>query len=347
MEILTDEKIDKDVLKLLEMFETTQYKEHKIKPEMISGPIITRDDLRNIKMGEGLYTSKSSGSTGEPVSVEKSYQDMIWTIATNIREIRWRKWDVTKTVAVIKTTHKTGELDSWGISKRIEPVQGKTYTNSYKPISELQEWLEEVNPHYIQCIPSILKQLNVAKISNFIDWKGTGEVGGTMYSTEECGTIAILCPENPHVYHVMENMYVEVDTDGGIIVTSMTNPYVKRYKHGDHIEMGECTCGRTMQTIKEIKGRTRNMFTLPNGDKKWPLLGSQHYYERFGIKRFKATQTSINELMLEIISESLGEKEHELKDLVCEFLQTDINVTIKYVDNFPDYKFEEFVSLVH
>lgn len=346
MEILSDEQIDKDVLKLLEMFETTQYKEHKIKPEIISGPIITRDDLRNTKMEKGLYTCKSSGSTGEPVSVEKTYWDMIWSLATNIREIRWRNWDVTKNIAVIKTSHKTMELDSWGISKRIEPIQGKSYMNSYKTISELQEWLEEVNPHYIQCLPSILKELNVAKISNFIDWKGTGEVGGTMYSTEECGTIAILCPENPNVYHVMENIHVETDMDGGIIVTSMTNPYIKRYKHGDYIEMGECTCGRTMQTIKEIKGRTRNMFTLPNRDKKWPLLGSHYFFERFGIKRFRAIQTSIYELELEIICEPLGEKENDVKSLVNNMLESPINVIIRYVETFPNYKFEEFISKV-
>lgn len=346
MEILNDEQIDKDVLKLLEMFETTQYKEHKVKPEMISGPIITRDDLRNMKMEKGLYTCKSSGSTGEPVSVEKSYWDMVWTLATNIREIRWRKWDVTKNVAVIKTSYSLSETNDWGISKRIEPVQGKSYMNSYKTISELQEWLEEVNPHYIQCLPSILKELNVAKISNFIDWKGTGELGGTMYSTEECGTIAILCPENPNVYHVMENMYVETDIDGGIIVTSMTNPYIKRYKHGDHIEMGECTCGRTMQTIKEIKGRTRNMFTLPNGDRKWPLLGSHYFFERFGIKRFRAIQTSIDELELEIICEPLGEKENDVKSLVNTMLESPINVIIRYVETFPNYKFEEFISKI-
>jgi len=346
MEILSDEQIDRDVFKLLEMFEKTQYKEHKIKPEFISGPILTRDDLRNMKMEKGLYTCKSSGSTGEPVSVEKTYWDMIWTLATNIREIRWRKWDVTKNVAVIKTTYSTTEINDWGISKRIEPVQGKSYMNSYKSISELQEWLEEVNPHYIQCLPSILKELNVGRISNFIDWKGTGEIGGTMYSTEECGTIAILCPDNPNVYHVMENMYVEIDTDGGIIVTSMTNPYIKRYKHGDHIEMGECTCGRTMQTIKEIKGRTRNMFTLPNGDRKWPLLGSHYFFERFGIKRFRAIQTSIDELELEIICEPLGEKENDVKSLVNNMLESTINVIIRYVETFPNYKFEEFISKV-
>lgn len=344
MGVLNNQQIVNDVLRLLDLFEITQYKAHKIKSEMIDGPIITREDLRNIKMEKGVYNSKTSGSTGEPVTVEKSYHDLIWTIATNIREIRWRKWDVTKSVAVIKTTHTLGVLDGWGIPKEIEPKQGQTYTSSYRPINELQEWLNVVNPHYIQCLPSIFKQLDLSKITNFIDWKGTGEVGGTMYSTEECGTIAIQCPENPTVMHVMENMYLEIDEDGGMIITSMTNPYIKRYKHGDHVIMGECFCGRTMQTIKEIKGRVRNMFTLPNGDKIWPLLGS-HYFEDFGIKRFKAIQKTLDNLELQIIANPI-QNENELIELIQKMLGTQIEIEITYVDSFPNYKFEEFISLI-
>ena len=101
-----------------------------------------------------------------------------------------------------------------------------------------------------------------------------------------------------------------------------------------------------MQTIKEIKGRTRNMFTLPNGDKKWPLLGSHYFFERFGIKRFRAIQTSIDELELEIICEPLGEKENDVKSLVNNMLESPINVIIRYVETFPNYKFEEFISKV-
>jgi phenylacetate-CoA ligase len=344
MGVLSDKQIVEDVLRLLDLFEITQYKAHKIKPEMIDKPITTKDDLRKIKMDKGIYNSKTSGSTGEPVSVEKTYQDLIWTLATNIREIRWRKWDVTKTIAVIKTTHALNTLDSWGIHKEIEPIQGKTYTSPYRPISELQEWLNEKNPHYIQCLPSIFKQLDLTKVTNFIDWKGTGEVGGTMYSTEECGTIAIQCPENSSVMHVMENIYIEVDEDGTAIITSMTNPYIKRYRHGDHVVMGECFCGRTMQTIKEVKGRVRNMFVLPNGDKMWPLIGSHHYGD-YGIKRFKVIQKTINDLELQVIAEPIS-NESELKELVQKMLGTPINVEITYVDSFPNYKFEEFISLV-
>ena len=140
------------------------------------------------------------------------------------------------------------------------------------PIKELQSWLEEINPHYVHARPSILKELDLTKLTNFIDSKSTGELGGTMFSSEESGTIAISCPDNPSVYHVMENIIVETDDEGAAIITSLTNPYIKRYKHGDHIELGECNCGRTLQTIKTIHGRVRNMLILPNGDKKWPTF---------------------------------------------------------------------------
>ena len=100
---------------------------------------------------------------------------------------------------------------SWGIPKEIAPQQGLMHVNDFLTISELQTWFEEVNPHYIQCYKSIFDQLDLTKITNFIDWKGTGEKGGTCYSSEECGVIALQCPDNPENYHVMENQFVEVD----------------------------------------------------------------------------------------------------------------------------------------
>jgi phenylacetate-CoA ligase len=214
-----------------------------------------------------------------------------------------------------------------------------------KPISELQKWLEEKNPHYIHCLPSVFKQIDTSKISNFIDWKGTGEVGGRAYSSEECGIIALTCPDNPTVYHVMENQIIEVDSDGALIITTTSNKYIKRYKHGDHIEMGKCNCGRRLQTISKIHGRVRNMMILPNGDKKWPLVGSLEY-ESFGIKRFQMVQTKIDELELSIICEPLGQKELELIEVVRKWVEYPINVIIKYVDEFPNYKFEEFVCKI-
>ena len=309
-------------------------------------PIISRDDLRNVKMNKGFYTGRTSGSTGEPLSIEKTELDYVWYIATNLREYQWRKWNVSKTLAVISASEKRLDYSSWGIPFYLAPTQGMKYCIGYESISVLQRWIEHKNPHYIQAPPSIISQLDLTKVTNYIDHKGSGELGGSMYSSEECGTIAIQCPDNPEVMHVMENIIVEVDDDGGIIITSLSNPYVKRYKHGDHIEMGECNCGRTLQTIKKIQGRVRNMFVMPNGDKKWPMIGSKDYYEKFGIKRYQAIQTDLKTIELSIISEPLGDREEELKLLVREWIDSPINVIIKYVNEFPKYKFEEFISLV-
>lgn len=342
MAVLTQEKIDKDVKDLLNYLEKSQWMFVPNFMSVSSLKIMTRDDLRKVEMKDDVGFNKTSGSTGEPVTVGKSYKDFIWYTATSIREFRWLKWDFSKNMAVIKAGNQETDNEGWGISKSIEPVQGRRFTSDLKPISELQKWLEEKNPHYIHCLPSVFKQIDTSRISNFIDWKGTGEVGGKAYSSEECGIIALTCPDNPSVYHVMENQIVEVDSNGALIITTTSNKYIKRYKHGDHIELGKCTCGRRLQTIKKIHGRVRNMMILPNGDKKWPLVGSLEY-ESFGIKRFQMVQTKIDELELSIICEPLGERETDLIEVVNKWVGFPVNVTIKYVDDFPNYKFEEFV----
>ena len=342
MAVLTQEKIDKDVKDLLNYLEKSQWMFVPNFMSVSSLKIMTRDDLRKVEMKGDVGVNKTSGSTGEPVTVGKSYKDFVWYTATSIREFRWMKWDFTKNIAVIKAGNQETDNEGWGISKSVEPIQGRRFTSDLKPISELQKWLEEKNPHYIHCLPSVFKQIDTSKISNFIDCKGTGEVGGRAYSSEECGIIALTCPDNPSVYHVMENQIVEIDIDGALIITTTSNKYIRRYKHGDHIELGKCSCGRSLQTIKKIHGRVRNMMILPNGDKKWPLIGSLEY-ESFGIKRFKMVQTKIDELELSIICDLLGERETDLIKVVNKWVGFPVNVIIKYVDSFPNYKFEEFV----
>lgn len=335
---------EKDVINLFNYFDQSQWN-HKTNFDQIKDlPIITREDLRNTKMKKGLYTCTTSGSTGETLKIEKTYADYVWYYATAIREMIWRKWDFTKNYAIIKPLATPATHPSWGIPQIIAPRQGKIFRNGHLPIKELQSWLEKVNPHYIHGRPSIIKELDLTKTTNFIDAKSTGELGGTMYSSEENGTIAISCPDNPSVYHVMENQIVETDENNNMIITTLTNPYIKRYKNGDCIKLGQCTCGRTLQTITKIHGRVRNMFVLPNGDKKWALFGTHSFYSQFGIKKYKLIQTDINNLEVNIIAEKLNEE--ELKTHILKFLDSPINIKINYVESFPDYKHEEFISLI-
>lgn len=337
--------LENDVKNLLDKLEKSQWTGVPL-PDISVYPILTRQTLQNMKMEPGVMSTKTSGSTGIPVKVEKSYADLVWFQACVIREFLWKKWDWTKNVAIIKPKTDEKIYPTWGLPLNIAPTQGKMYSNDFLSISELQKWFEKVNPNYIQCYKSIFDQIDTSKISNFIEWKGTGEKGGTCYSSEECGVIALQCPDNPNNYHVMENQFIEIDDDGSALITTFTNPHIKRYKHGDVVELGECTCGRKLQTITKIHGRIRNMFKFENGDMRYPIFGSQQFHEKFGIKQFKCIQHSYNKVELQIISEQLGEKEDEVKDLVRYMLELPVEVELTYVEKFPNYKHEEFISLV-
>lgn len=343
---LNPEKFKTDLLNLMTILDKTQWHHQFHLDKLQKLPILTRADLQNKKMKKGLYSCSTSGSTGEPVTVEKSYNDYLWYVALNLREIIWKKWNPTLSLAVIKPAADTYEENSWGLPNFVFPLQGKSYITGYRSPDELQKWLEEKNPDYIHCIPSTFKLLDISKLSNFKDWKSTGEVGASMYSSEECGVIAITCPDNPEVYHVMENQIVEADEDGGMIVTTLSNSYIRRYKNGDHIELGTCQCGRKLQTIKKINGRIRNMFTTPDGGKVWPTIGSREYYTDFGIKQFKMMQESLDLLRLQIIAPDLRERESALKEHILKCLGFQVNIIIEYVAEFKNYKHEEFVSLI-
>lgn len=343
---VSSEQIAADVGSLLQRFEDSQWRHRPDLDSLADLGLTSRQDLRAMAMAPGFYRCKTSGSTGEPVTVEKTYGDYIWYMATNIRALRWRRWDVRLNAAIIRQGADREDRTSWGIPASLEPVQGRMFVIGCEPISALQTWLEDKKPHYLMAPPTIVARLDLSRIPGFIDWKGSGEVGGSTYSSEECGTIAIECPDNRSVLHVMENQLVETDAEGGLLITTLTNPYIRRYRHGDKIEFAECGCGRGLQTIGRVRGRIRNMYVLPNGDRTWPLLGSKHFAERFGIDRFKAVQTAIGQIELQLISRPLGQQEQELVALVRQYLDPTVCVTIRYVSAFPDYKFEEFVSLL-
>jgi hypothetical protein len=54
-------------------------------------------------------------------------------------------------------------------------------------------------------------------------------------------------------------------------------------------------------------------------------------------------QTKVDELELSIICDPLYERETELIEVVRKKIGFPVNVIIKYVDDFSNYKFEEFI----
>jgi phenylacetate-CoA ligase len=339
-------KLERQVCQLLKVFEVSQYNhapDHSIPSKH---PVLTRSDLQALKMPPGQYASKTSGSTGEPVTVQKTFSDFVWYKTTNIREILWRGWDVSKNMCVVRPGMQSFDQDNWGLPPSRFRDQGEMYFMGYESVDRIQAWLEAKNPHYFHCLPSIVAQLDLSRLPNLIAIKGTGESGGTSYSSEECGTIALACPTRSDRYHVMENQYVEANSDGEILITTLTNPHIKRYKHGDMVVMGECDCGRSLQTIAKIHGRVRNMYVARDGRRWWPLFGTRTYHEKYGIRRFQMVQTEPGCVSLKVQCDSLPqEKRKAIIEEVRQLLDPDVDVEVVAVEGFGSGKFEEFVGL--
>lgn len=340
-------KLDIIVYNLYRELLSKQYIERDINKLIPSVAPITRADLRSIpKLPNNIVKgkSRSSGSTGEPLILEKTWTQYITYLATNLIELDWRKWDLSKNVAVISPhVHEAKEMDTIVNPYFFKGKPGKTY---FHPVQgDLQEWINSVPCEYLSCLPSLIKTLDTSK---FVDIKSTSERDGTMYSATEVGTIGIQCPDNPSVYHVMDNIIVEIDDDKNILITDLCHPHINRYMIGDKGEFGTCDCGRKSQVLKkDVLGRVRNMALDQDGKRFWPLFGTLAYCDRVpNLKRFQAVQVTQKDIVFKALGNISAEDINEIKVILNETLGSYYNYTVEIVDSFPFGKHEEFICLV-
>lgn len=347
-----------DVLTLLSQMEKTQW-EKRSRP-LVKGPILTRYDLQNKKPPKGNFCTRTSGSTGIPVEVQRTSLSNLWWKATTLREAIWHKRDLSQSFAVIRPhVQKEIFLESWGSTFSL---LGKTGTLHAHPVDgDINLWLQKIQPGYLTTFPSILESIDLDKLPSLKGIKTTGEtlqkrhpLVVDTYSCEEMGTIAIQCPDNQQAYHVMENILVEIldeqdrpCDEGRVVLTDLTSQYLYRYDIGDYAQMGECFCGRGLQTIKKILGRRRNKVKLPDGSEHWPRIGSREYRTIAPIQRFQMAQVEAKVLELRLICPSTLSVDQE--NALCKLIHASIGypfeVRFVYLKEFPKGKFEEFVNL--
>ena len=183
-----------------------------------------------------------------------------------------------------------------------------------------------------------------------------------VYSTVELGYLALQCPEHEH-YHVQsEGVLLEVldENDqpcapgemGRVIVTNLHNfafPLI-RYEVGDYAVVGEaCDCGRGLPVLKHIKGRYRNILTMPSGERRYPQLAIQHLYEIAPVLQFQAVQHTLNDIEIRLVlSRPLAADEKG--KIIAKFqdmLGTCFNFDVQQVESLQRSaggKFEDFIS---
>lgn len=251
-------------------------------------------------------------------------------------------------------------------------------------LSVQANWLVRHAPDYLLTYPSNLQALtehirrhrlhlpSLREIRTIGETLSTGlraacqDVWGVkvvdLYSSQEAGYIALECPDQPGTYHAQsEDVLVEIVDDQGrpcaageigrILVTTLHNfamPLL-RYEIRDYAEAGgKCTCGRGLPTIARILGRQRNMLVMPNGEKRWPLVGLRDAREIAPVRQFQAVQRDLENIEVRFVVDRplTGDEESRLRDTIVGALAHPFNVTFVYLDAFPPTaggKFEEFV----
>lgn len=271
----------------------------------------------------------TSGSTGIPITIYRSLENIFYAKALSLRYHLWHKRDFTLTNTSIMTLgeKKEGPVGFWALGVQTGPGYSININQNSRTIFDR---LQEINPHYIQTHPSTLKRLvdlSLEQGSNLECLKEVRTFGELlephirqscegnwgvpvtdMYSCEEIGPIAYQCPENPHYHVQVENVYVEILNEnneacnvgepGRIHVTQLNNLAMPllRYDLGDVAEWGEpCSCGRELPVLKKITGRIRNLASLPNGDTFHPVFDEKAILSvAAGIRQYQFTQKDIH-----------------------------------------------------
>jgi len=334
-----------------------------------------------------VYTS---GSTGTPVRLKGTQMTATFLGMLNMRLHLWHGRDFSATVGAIQVlkdkdmaNHAAGKAIAWA------PAFGRggMYRFDIRNTGDNQlAWLAKLNPTYLLTYPSNVLALiersreKGIRLSKLQQVTILGEIVTTehrdacrehwgvpivdTYSSQEVGIIALQCPGYDHYLVQAESVYVEVLDDGGapcppgtmgrVVVTDLHNfatPLI-RYDIGDHAEVGgPCPTGRALPVLTRIMGRTRNMLTLPDGNRKWPALRYGVIADRFGYRQIQLVQRSVDEILVRLAVDTPFDaaREEELRQTLADELGHPFTFHIEYVGDIPksaNGKYEDFRSEV-
>lgn len=283
-----------------------------------------------------LITAQSSGSTGQPVRVEKEAgRYMCYYTATSLTEHEWQTRDPRKTIAILGSGMKPSVRKSWGNVYEMLGLFGKSEVRAAESgtLDDHLDWLADLKPSYLKCSPvlamelarhAIEQQRQITLEQVISHWERIAPAHQywvkrafnapiiNRYSCEELGWLAISCPHQ-QLHVCSPNVLLEIVDDnnlpsppgqpGRVLVTALQSfamPLI-RYELGDLAEWGdECSCGRPMPVIKTVWGRERHLIKRPDGKQiPMPFLGDEIGTIHV-IKAFRFRQYRDKDIVLEV-----------------------------------------------
>ena len=257
--------------------------------------------------------------------------------------------------------------------------------DSATPVDRQIDWLVEQDPHYLMTYPSnalaLLQRASergvVLPSLERIDTYGESlpetlpdlaqRVWGASlvdrYATREVGIIALACPHGAGYRVQVENVLVEVLDDAGspvgpgetgqVVVTQLQNlamPLI-RYALGDYAEPGGVDNGPLpYPVLRRIRGRQRNMYVLPDGDRLWPrfaiALADLDLLRQFQVVQRRLDRVELNAVPTQALdANDRARLEAVIRDNLPGDYAFGLNV-LEEIPRGPGGKFEDFRSEV-
>lgn len=318
-----------------------------------------------------LTETQTSGSSGTPVVVRRTYVTQQFWRALNLRAQRTQGADLAARSSIVRPLVDRLEIEQDTSAHYEQLFRGGPLQSipTSTDIAQQMRWLTEFQPERLVVFPTNLEALcrwcarhgqpltalrHVSTLGETLNPAQRALCEATfgiapldVYSSQEVGLIAVECPASG-LYHVSaESLLVEVLRDDGsacdegevgrVVVTDLVNfaTPVVRYALGDHAEVGGvCPCGRGAPTLRRILGRTRNLVLKPDGTRHWPSVGFARFREVAPVVQYQLVQVSRSLLEFRAVTERrLNEgEEAALRGVVQEALGHPFDVAFAYFD---------------
>jgi phenylacetate-CoA ligase len=344
----------------------------------------------NLPQGHrSILESTTSGSEGISLKMRKTRFDHTGVACASYRYAQWFRYNSRVPLAMIRAGFiRTADPDDpedfrWG-PPWLPPEERSTRhrLNINKPLAEQLDWLVGLGPVYLNTLPSTamaLAQLSAAsgKLPRLESVLTVGErlsldvreevrsiLGAEIsdvYSTAECGLLAIQCPQSNNYHIQSEITKVEVIKPDGqpcspgetgyVVATSLYNyamPII-RYRFNDLVTVGEaCLCGRSLPVISRIWGREKSLFRLSDGSLVLPELRTEWFKRRAGTAHWQVAQTTPTdfEVRLKRTEPIDAYLEADIRDHLCKTIGRQLEVHTCLVDEFARSQGGKFYPIV-
>jgi phenylacetate-CoA ligase len=278
------------------------------------------DAMRGGRISGAWFSSRSSGSSGEPFRVY--YDPRAWSMLKYLVKMRARRavgMRLTDRVAILDAIDPREEgrslLERAGRLRRI---------SVFRPATEIVTTLAAYAPAEIYALPSALLEVASAMQTSGAELRArriftSGELlsprarrsiaeafGASVfdiYGTSETKEIAWECARaarhiNSDVVHVEiigdDGACVDAGLEGEIVVTLLVNQAMPliRYRTGDRGSLlaGRCECGRASPLLGVVSGRETDVIELADGSTLSPYLLTMALEPIAGLARYQIVQ---------------------------------------------------------